>query len=63
MEYIQLFRVYLLFYAFVVETPCDENTTFLHRKAIGAAFAAIGIVENLKNEFSEIMEAEQWTNK
>lgn len=57
--YKNLKRVHLLFDAYVVEAPCDENTTFLHRKAIGAAFAAIGIVRNLKSEFSEIMEANQ----
>lgn len=57
--YKNLKRVHLLFDAYVVEAPCDENTTFLHRKAIAAAFAAIGIVRNLKSEFSVIMETEQ----
>ena len=56
--YKKLKRVHVLFLDSVAEAPCDENTTFLHRKAIGAAFAAYGIVENLKAEFSEIMEGE-----
>jgi len=55
--YKHLNRVYVLFDDYVVNTPCNESTVFLHRKAIGAAFAACGIVENLKNELSEIMEA------
>jgi len=57
--YKNLKRVHELFCAYVVETPCDENTTFLHHKAIGAAFAAYGIVGKLTSEFSEIMETKQ----
>jgi len=50
-------RVHELFLESVAEAPCDKDTIFLHHRAIGAAFAAYGIIGNLKNELSEIMGA------
>ena len=55
MFYKNLKRVHLLIDAYVVETPVNDNTIDLHHRAIGAVFAAINIVHNLKDEFSIIM--------
>lgn len=53
--YKHLKRTIELFNENVIETPVNENTIFLHKKGIGAAFAAYGIVKNMIVEFEEIM--------
>lgn len=52
-KYLQ--RVLELFVENVSNAPCDENTCFLHRKSIGAAFAAYGIVRSVSGDFLLIM--------
>lgn len=49
-------RVHELFLDSVAEAPCNKDTVFLHHRAIGAAFAAYGIVERLRTELDEVME-------
>ena len=51
----KLVRVHELFIAHVSEAACNENTTILHRCAIGAAFAAFNIISGAVDEFSLII--------
>ena len=51
----RLQRLLWLFDGIVSDAPCDEDTLVLHRKIIGAAFAAYSIVRKTKGQFDEVV--------
>ena len=55
----RLQRLLWLFDSVVSEAPCNEDTVFLHRKAIAAAYAAYYIVRKTKEQFDEVVGTEQ----